>query len=151
VTRALTAKHKAAPAAGRWRKAQSASGNATSVCVTSASCQLSVRTAFTGDRGAGTGKGSGIRTSTRCVARSWSATTERSGTVNEDSERVEKRAEAYRNIQAAVFLRAQEHGLEQELLALGKPIDVSAGLSMLRQRGIDVRDIEIMFRDPEIS
>jgi hypothetical protein len=33
----------------------------------------------------------------------------------------------------------------------GKPIDVSAGLSMLRQRGIDVRDIEIMFRDPEIS
>jgi hypothetical protein len=151
VTRALTAKHKAAPAAGRWRKAQSASGNATSVCVTSASCQLSVRTAFTGDRGAGTGKASGIRTSTRCVARSWSATTERRGTVNEDSE---PRRETRRGVPAypgSVRLRAQEHGLEQELLALGKPIDFSAGLSMLRQRGIDVRDIEIMFREPAIS
>jgi hypothetical protein len=71
--------------------------------------------------------------------------------VNEDSERVEKRAEAYRIIQAQVLRRAQEHGLEQELLVLGKPIDVSAGLSMMRQRGIDVRDIEIMFRDPEIT
>jgi hypothetical protein len=66
--RALTAKHKAAPAAGRWRKAQSASGNATSVCVTSASSQLSVRTAFTGDRGAGTGKASGIPIDAMCSA-----------------------------------------------------------------------------------
>jgi hypothetical protein len=71
--------------------------------------------------------------------------------VNEDPERVAKRAEAYRHIQAAVLNRAQDHGLTKELLALGSPIDVSAGLSMLRQRGIDVRDIEIMFRDPEIS
>jgi hypothetical protein len=40
--------------------------------------------------------------------------------VNEDSERVEKRAEAYRIIQAQILQRTQEDGLEQELLALGR-------------------------------
>jgi hypothetical protein len=71
--------------------------------------------------------------------------------LNEDPECVRKLGEAYRNVQAALLIKAQENGLTNELRALGSPIDVNAGLSMLRQRGIDVRDIEIMFRDPEIS
>ena len=56
--------------------------------------------------------------------------------------------EAYRNVQAAVLLKAEKHGLRDELLALGTPIDVGRGLEMLGSEGVDVRDIEIMFEDP---